>query len=207
MDDTLEDIVRVCDDWLVEFINSDHAKLLTAEQAGESTYLIPSFVESMYKYFNLIPGEWNEEALENFCLYILPAKTSADKSFFKDISLIMFKFFAFLDEKNVIHNTLELMLKLRSIQEEIVENGINPQFWEENNSIAEEALEKGVNIADNNELDSFLNFKMFQRNQKVLEEMFESSNERIQGRESCICGSGKLYNDCCGTLKKRVFQL
>jgi hypothetical protein len=207
MDDKLEDIVRVCDNWLVEFINSNHAKLLTAEQAWGATYLIPSFVESMYKYYNLIPGEWNEEAFEKFCLYILPAKTSADKSFFKDVTPIMFKFLAFLDEKNVIHNTLELMVKLRSIQEEIVENGTNPQFWEENESIATEALLRGVNVADNSELDSFLNFKVFQRNQKVLEEMFELTNARIQGQESCICGSGKLYNDCCGTIKKRVYQL
>ena len=207
MDDKLEDIVRVCDDWLVEFINSNHAKLLTAEQAWGSTYLIPSFVESMYKYYNLIPADWSEEALENYCLYVLPAKASADESFFKAITPVMFKFLNFLDDKNVIQNALELMLKLRDIQDEIVENGTNPKFWEENKSIAVEALQEGVDISDHSELDSFLNYKVFQRNQKVLHEMFESTNSRIQGKETCICGSGQSYKECCGAVKERVFKL
>ena len=207
IDDKLEDIVRVCDDWLVEFLNSDQAKLFTAEQMWESTYMIPSFVESMYKYYNLIPGEWSEEALENYCLYILPAKASADESFFRAITPVMFKFFNFLDDKNVIQNALELMLKLRDIQDEIIENGINPKFWEENRSIAAEALQEGVNIADNSELDSFLNYKVFQRNQTILSEMFESTNSRIQRKGTCICGSGRPYKECCGAAKERVFKL
>ena len=207
MDDKLEDIVRVCDDWLVEFLNSDYAKLLNAEQMWESTYMIPSFVECMYKYYNLIPADWSEEALENFCLYILPAKASADESFFKAITPVMFKFFAFLDDKNVIKNALELMLKLRDIQDQIVENGANPKFWEEGKSIATEALQEGVNINDNSELDAFLNYKVFQRNQKVLHEMFESTKARLQGKGYCICGSGKPYKECCGAVKERVFKL
>ena len=207
MDDKLEDIVRVCDDWLVEFLNSDYAKLLTAEQMWESTYMIPSFVESMYKYYNLIPADWSEEALENYCLYVLPAKASADEAFFKAITPVMFKFLNFLDDKNVIQNALELMLKLRDIQDEIVENGTNPKFWEENKSIAVEALQEGVDISDHSELDSFLNYKVFQRNQKVLHEMFESTNSRIQGKGTCICGSGRSYKECCGAVKERVFKL
>ncbi len=207
MDDKLEDIVRVCDDWLIEFLNSEHAKLLTTEQLWESTYLIPSFVENMYKYYNLIPGEWNEEALENFCLFILPAKASADESFFKAITPVLFKFFAFLDDRNVIQNTLELMLKLRDIEAEIVENGTNPKFWEENKSVVDEALEVGVDISENSELDSFLNYKIFQRNQKVLREIFESTNTMIQGKGACICGSDKLYKDCCGAVKERIYDL
>jgi len=207
MDDKLEDIVRVCDDWLVEFLNSDYAKLLTAEQMWESTYMIPSFVESMYKYYDLIPADWSEEALENYCLYILPAKASADEAFFKAITPVLFKFFAFLDDKNVIQNALELMLKLRDIQDEIVENGANPKFWEEGKSIATEALKEGVNINDNSELDAFLNYKVFQRNQKLLYEMFESTNARIQGKGTCICGSGKPYKECCGAARERVFKL
>jgi len=207
MDDKLEDIVRVCDDWLVEFLNSDYAKLLTAEQMWESTYMIPSFVESMYKYYDLIPADWSEEALENYCLYILPAKASADEAFFKAITPVLFKFFAFLDDKNVIQNALELMLKLRDIQDEIVENGANPKFWEEGKSIATEALKEGVNINDNSELDAFLNYKVFQRNQKLLYEMFESTNARIQGKGTCICGSGKPYKECCGAVRERVFKL
>ena len=207
MDDKLEDIVRVCDDWLVEFLNSDYAKLLTAEQMWESTYMIPSFVESMYKYYSLIPADWSEEALENYCLYILPAKASADESFFKAITPILFKFFAFLDDKNVIQNALELMLKLRDIKDEIVENGANPKFWEEGKSIATEALQNGVNLNDNSELDAFLNYKVFQRNQKVLNEMFESTNARIQGKGSCVCGSGRPYKECCGAVRERVFKL
>jgi len=207
MDDKLDDIVRVCDDWLVEFLNSDYAKLLTSEQMWESTYIIPSFVESMYKYYHLIPAEWSEQALENYCLYILPAKASADESFFKAIVPVMFKFFAFLDNKNVIENTLELMLKLRDIQGEIIENGTNPRFWDDNKSIATEALQEGINISDNSELDSFLNYKIFQRNQKVLQEMFDSTNARIQDKDTCICGSGKLYKNCCGKIKERTFKL
>ena len=207
MDDKLEDIIRVCDDWLVEFLNSKYARQLNAEQMWESTYLIPSFVESMYKYHNLIPAEWTEEALENYCLYILPAKASGDESFFKAITPVLFKFLAYLDDKNVIHNALELMLKLRDIQNDIVENGTNPVFWEENKSIATEALQEGVNLNSNNELDSFLNYKVFQRNQKILQDIFESTNARMKKEEFCICGSGKPYKDCCGVIRERVFKL
>ena len=112
-----------------------------------------------------------------------------------------------MDDKNVIQNALELMLKLRDIQDEIVENGANPKFWEEGKSIATEALKQGVNINDNSELDAFLNYKVFQRNQKVLQEMFESTNARIQGKGTCICGSGKPYKECCGAVRERVFKL
>jgi hypothetical protein len=82
--------------------------------------IISNFVEGMYNYFSLTPDEWNENAIEEVCLYILPHKISGNSSVFKAIAPILIKFCSFLSDKGIITNPVNLQTKLFVIHDQIL---------------------------------------------------------------------------------------
>jgi len=85
----------------VEFSGSKYFEELTEEQKQESEFVFVSFTEYMYAYHGLSPEEWDEDGLEECCLYTLPRKITADKSYFESIAPVLSAFFAFLNEKKL----------------------------------------------------------------------------------------------------------
>jgi hypothetical protein len=74
----------------------------------------------MYNYFSLTPKEWNENAIEEICLYILPTKIPSNDSIFKIIAPILIKFCSFLSDKGIITNPINLQTKLFVIHDQIL---------------------------------------------------------------------------------------
>ncbi len=114
-----EDVIKFCDHWTIQFLNSEYTKDLDDEQLWLCPYIILNFVENMYVYFNLAPKEWNKKALEEWCMFILPKKVSASNSFFNAIPPILSKFFSFLHDERVIMNDLNLKMGLFIVKEKI----------------------------------------------------------------------------------------
>ena len=53
---------------------------MTEEQKKESEFVVMTFTKYMYSYYGLSPEEWDEDGLEECCLYTLPRKVTADDS-------------------------------------------------------------------------------------------------------------------------------
>jgi hypothetical protein len=118
--ENLEEIIKFCDYWTIQFLNSKYSKELDEEQLWQCPYILLNFVENMYIYYNLTPKEWNKEALEEWFIFILPKKVSVHKSFFKAIPPILSKYFSFLRDNRVIKNDLNLKMGLFKIKEKIL---------------------------------------------------------------------------------------
>ena len=123
-----EETIKFCDDWTIKFLNSPYCKDFDEEQRWLCPYIILNFVESMYIYFDLIPKEWNKEALEQWCFSILPNKVYANESFFDAISPVLTKFFSFLHDKQVITNDLNLNMGLFLLKDKLKNVPINPEI-------------------------------------------------------------------------------
>jgi hypothetical protein len=78
----------------------------------------------MYNYFSLTPDEWNESAIEEICLHILPKKISGNNSVFKEVAPILIKFCSFLSDKGIITNPVKLQTKLFIIHDQILNRTI-----------------------------------------------------------------------------------
>jgi len=124
----LDEVIKFCDYWTIQFLNSKYSKDLDEEQLWHCPYIILNFVENMYIYFDLTPKEWNNEALEEWFIFILLKKVSASKSFFKAIPPILSKFFSFLRDNRVIKNDLNLKMGLFTVKEKIINAAINPEI-------------------------------------------------------------------------------
>jgi len=202
-DEELEEILDRVYEWGVEFSKSKYFEELTEEQKWESKFVIMSFTELMYSYHGLSPEEWDEDRLEECCLYTLPRKVTADESYFESIAPVLSAFFAFLSEKNLLKNTSKLIRKLKKIDRQIVRNARDPRNWGPAKSFVMAAKDAGVDITNEEEMQKFMVFYNLQQLAKLERDKSKTSKTKSKkykvGRnDPCPCGSGKKYKKCCG---------
>ena len=190
-------------DWCVEFSKSKYFESLTEEQKEKSEFVIMSFAEYMYSYFGLRPEEWDADGLEECCLDILPRKVSASESYYRAIAPVLIAFFSFLGEKKLLRRTLPLIRRLEEIGEEIVTIANNPANWGMAKRFVMSAMDAGVDISNQEEMDKFMAFHNLQqflssgRNEETVPQPI-SKKPKIGRNDPCPCGSGKKYKKCCG---------
>ncbi|TFG07503.1 MAG: hypothetical protein EU539_04830 [Promethearchaeota archaeon] len=107
-----KEIIRFCDYWTMQFLNSNHAEELNEEQRWFFPCIVLNFVESMHVYFGLTPKEWSKEYLEKWYFSILPNKVHGSKSFYDAIEPVLSKFFSFIHENGIMINDLSLKMGL-----------------------------------------------------------------------------------------------
>jgi hypothetical protein len=193
-DEELEDICNRVYDLGVEFSKSKYYERLTEEQKRESEHVIMIFTEIMYSYHGVSPEEWDEERLEECCLYTLPRKITADKSYYKSIAPVLSAFFEFVQAKGLPRNSSDLAERVREIDKQIVENAADPRNWGIAKSFLMAAKDAGVNIQDQKELNKFIQFY----NSLQAQDQLEVAGHKIGRNDPCPCGSGKKYKKCCG---------
>jgi hypothetical protein len=179
----------------------------------------------MYSYHGLSPEEWDEDELEECCLDILPRKISADESYFKSIAPVLSAFFAFVEEKGLLRNGLNLAEKVKEIDEQIIENASDSKNWgpaksfvmaakdarvditneKEMNffmlahNLHQLALMEGVDVTDEKEVEKFM-LEKIENTDAGSGNAKKSKGKKIGRNEPCPCGSGKKYKKCCGRL-------
>lgn len=197
--------------WTREFLRSRFSTDLTNKQVEEVDSITESFIDSLYSYFTLTFEDLTIIALEEICLDILPRKVSAEISFFKALVPVLSRFLSFLSKKGILKDVKPFINRLHMIHEAIIENASNPQNWGMAKSFVMDAMESGVDMKNEEEFQSFLNFKMFQHNYKVMAQdtrnkyeniSFNRGNLKIGRNQPCPCGSGKKYKKCCFDIRK-----
>jgi hypothetical protein len=200
-----EKLDEICDrvyGWFVEFIKSQYYEKLTEEQKEESEFVIMSFAEFMYSYHGLPPEEWDEDGLEECCLDTLPRKVSAEESYYISISSVLSAFFGFLGEKSLLKNAQGLRRRVKSIDEQIIKNAIDPKNWGIAKSFTMAARKAGVDITNEKEMEEFMALYnlliLGSKEYGNLNPPVKYEKPRIGRNEPCPCGSGKKYKKCCG---------
>jgi hypothetical protein len=201
-DEKLREILDKVYEWGVAFSKSKYFEELTEEQKQESEFVVMSLTEYMYSYHGLLPEEWDEDTLEECCLYTLPRKITADDSYFESIAPVISALFAFLNEKDILKNASLLIKRVRKIHKQIVKNARDPKNWGMAKSFAMAAIEAGVDITNEKEMQKF----MALYNQRLASlagdkgkmSNIKSKKYKVGRNDPCPCGSGKKYKNCCG---------
>jgi len=181
-DEKLEEILDKVYEWGIEFSRSKYFEELTEEQKRESEFVVMSFTELMYSYHGLSPEEWDEDRLEECCLYTLPRKVTADESYFESIAPVLSAFFAFLSEKNLLKNTSKLIRKVKKIDRQIVRNARDPRYWGIAKSFVMAAKDAGVDITNKEEMQKFMVFYNLQQLAKL--ERDKSKTSKTKSKKS-----------------------
>lgn len=182
-DEKYDEILKLCHDWIIEFLNSDFCKGLTQEELIHSAFIIESFIDYMYGYFLLTPEECDENTVEEICLGLFPRKVTAELSCFKAVGPVLTNFFAFLNHKGVINNALILSMKLREIQDKIVKAASNHDNWGMAKIMMMDAIETGVDVENENELNKFCQFRNLIQDLNMLTNIHSFKTRKI-GRKN-----------------------
>jgi len=226
-DEELEDILDRVNDWGYKFSKSEYYDKLTEEQKQESEAVIMFFTEYMYTYHELVPEDWDEEGLNDCCLETLPQKITAKEPFYRSVAPVLSTFFDYLGAKNLLKNTSKLAKGVKKLDKRIVKNGMNPRYWGPAKSIAmmamdtgvdvtnekemnrfvatyniyQAALNKGMDIDNKDEMDNFV-FKHLAKTGAKLDKSTSQRHKKVGRNDPCPCGSGKKYKKCCLNKKK-----
>jgi len=197
-DQELDEILDKVYEWGVAFSRSKHFEELSEEQKAESAAVVMFFGELMYSYLGLRPEEWDEVGIDDCCLSILPSKVTADGILFKAIAPVLSAFFAFLAKRRLLKNATRLAKKVATIDKQIVREASDPRNWGMAKSFAMAALEAGIDVTNEEELNEFI--ARFDMQQALGLPMGNTTRAKpkIGRNDPCPCGSGRKYRNCCG---------
>jgi hypothetical protein len=142
--------------WGTRFIKSPYYEKLTEEEKNLSESIIMTFTNFMNSHYGLRPEEWDEDALEECCLYTLTWYILAGENFFKAIVPVLTCFFTFLSKAELLENASRLIKKLKEIKKQLIKNAKDPNYWNPGKALFMEAQKHGVNIYDEEELGKFM---------------------------------------------------
>lgn len=146
---------KVCN-WGNQFIKTQYFEALTEEQKENSESIVLSFTEHMYVDHRLTPEKWNESALQQVCLHTLPEMMVTGESYFTSMAPVLSAFFEFLAENQLVKSASGLAKKVREIDQQIVQNALNPENWNIGKTVFMEGIQAGVDMTNEKERDAFL---------------------------------------------------
>lgn len=152
----LDRVMQTVCNWGNQFIKTHYFEALTEEQKEDSVDVVLSFAEHMYGNYRLSPEKWNESKLERCCLHLLPEIMVVDDSYFTSIAPVLSAFFEFLAERGFVSQGHDLARKIREIDQEIVEKGLDPANWNIGKLIFMAGIDEGVDVTDEKEREEFL---------------------------------------------------
>ena len=162
-DEELDEITDRVDNWRLKFSKSEYYNMLTEEQKQESEAVISFFTEYMYTYLGQEPEDWDDRGIKECCLYTLPRKVSAKESFYMSVAPVLSTFFDYLGTQNLLRKTSKLAKRVKKLNKKIVKNGMNPRFWGPTKSIVMSAMDAGVDVTDEKEMNKFIGtYNLFQ---------------------------------------------
>ncbi len=203
-EDELDEILDQVYDWGVEFSKSSHFGALTEKEKSWAEAVVGGFAERAYSYLGLGPDEWDENVLDEVCLEIMPAKDTAEESFFQAIGPVLAAFFGFLTSRKVLPGADRMAVRASKISRSIVKNAQDPRRWGMAKSLAMTALEAGVDLTDERQLNAFIAAYNAHIGWSAPvppppgAEQPAVSQPKVDRNDPCPCGSGKKYKHCCG---------
>jgi len=114
--------------------------------------------------------EWEPSALEYICLDVLPRKIVTDQEYFKAIVPVLMAYIPFLKNKGIITDTLaeQLRMSIYQMSDLLMEVALNPANWGFMKTTLMEAMEAGIDMADEEKLHSYVRWKMLKHNLNLI---------------------------------------
>jgi len=170
---------------------------LKPKEKDNTESVITSFSDMMYRYFLMIPFNWNARRVVECLTEVMPAKVVASDAYFKTVEPVMIAFMTFCGDKNYVADGKTIARRLFGITDSIIDEAHEEDHFGIAKSLINEARNKGVSLSNEKGLESFI--KEYSREKGDLYHPETSSKSEKLGRnDPCPCGSGKKYKKCCG---------
>lgn len=168
-EDFKKDLEKQTEELTSLFLKSNYSNKFTPSQREDGKYIILRFTDYLYDYFLLGIQTWNADALEEVCLELFPRKISAHVGWFKAVYPVLTEYFNFLREKGMLKEaqTIELQMRLYEISDLIVEHATDPNNWGMAKAIMMDAVESGIDMDDEEQMNLFLKLKMWEHNSMI----------------------------------------
>ena len=152
------------------FINSIESRHLSNIQIDQAYGVIYNVTEYMYMYFLQKPEEWEPSALEYICLDVLPRKIVTEQEYYEAIVPVLMAYLSFLKNKGIIMDTYaeQLRMCIYQMSNLIVELALNPANWSFMKTTFMEAMETGLDMEDEEKVQSFVRWKMLKHNLNII---------------------------------------
>lgn len=166
----LDKLMKKTENLIDTFINSSESRNLSSIQINETYWVIYNVTEYMYMYFLQMHEEWEPSALEYICLDVLPRKIVTDQEYFKAIVPVLMAYIPFLKNKGIITDTLaeQLRMSIYQMSDLLVEVALIPANWGFMKTTLMEAMEAGIDMEDEEKLNSYVRWKMLKHNLNII---------------------------------------
>ena len=157
--------------WGEGFCVSSFFGNLSDEERQESEGIIFFFTEMMFNYFGLTPDQWDEDSMNECCVYLFPEKIAEGPEFFRSIVPVLSAFFLYLEEQDLLQNAGAMAHDIRKLHASILERSSDPDNWGMAKRFVMTARADGIDITDAKAVRKYNEAY----NRKVLKEGPESS--------------------------------
>ena len=196
----------------VNFLMSPIARTLPQELRYDAHRVLSQLLNQSLTSLDTSPQEWDEKALRELLLEILPCKGIVDETLARKIPAVLEAFLLWLGSDGLLDGAEELAAAVRSWSDQIITAQADRERWGAAKARLVNAREAGADIFDPAFSEQFVEEHVaeFLGSQPPQEPQPEP--ERIEppvpivehspktGRnDPCPCGSGKKYKKCCGS--------
>jgi hypothetical protein len=195
--------------WTVGFLLSPVARALPAGLRADGYTIAYGLLYNSLARLDLEPGEWDESALRQLLLEIMPEKTAADRQRLEKIAPLAEALLYWLGFEGLLDDADALIALVRGWSEQIVAVGMDPQRWGSAKRTMMEARQAGVNVVEDEIVDAS---PVEQTAESLPEELpdrpppkaevppipISEYSSRVGRNAPCPCGSGKKYKKCHG---------
>ncbi len=147
-----EDLGQLAD----EFAKSPLMEKLPLEKQQHADFIADNFVHYAVGYIGASPKEWNTATIKEVCLHYVPGKVSMEPAFFEQYAEVLLLFFQFLKDKGILTDIEELQSATKAIAKEIPQKAADPRNWHMAKSMMMPAMENGLDLSDEGELDKYM---------------------------------------------------
>ena len=194
------------------FLVSPVAAGLPPELLADAFFIIRRLVYHSLSQLDTPPAEWDESALQELVLSILPRKLPARRELLVKIAPVTEAFLYWLGSQGLLDDADALAAMIHGLSDQIVAAGMDSENWSPAKTMVMEALEAGVDVTDAQVKRTLVERQFIEGVEglpaapakepppKPKEEPPIPIVERakVARNAPCPCGSGKKYKKCHG---------
>ncbi len=196
-------------DLAIGFLLSPVARTLPAGLRDDAYTIVYGLLYNSLTRLDLEPGEWDDLALQELLLMIMPEQMPADHSLLEKIAPVTEALLYWLGFEGLLDDADALIASVRGLSEYIVFIGMDPQRWGPAKRAMMQARQAGWNVAEEETgVASPVEQATESRPEEppdrpppqVREPPFPISeySAKVGRNDPCPCGSGRKYKKCHG---------
>ncbi len=193
----------------IGFLLSPVARTLPAGLRDDAFTIVYGLLYNSLTRLELEPAEWDESALRQLLLLIMPEQTPADRALLEKIAPVTEALLYWLGFEGLLENADALIASVRGLSEYIVVIGMDPQRWGPAKRAMMEARQASVNAVEKEITEAS---PVKEATESVPEEPrdrpppeaetppipISEYSAKVGRNDPCPCGSGKKYKKCHG---------